>query len=451
MPISISRSWVSLLLHALIVALVFVAHANAREGQGRRVALVIGNGNYQQPELPKLPNPSNDAEDIAQVLRGFGFEVIERRNQTLEGMNRAIAEFGSKIGGSEVALFYFAGHGIQVKNQNYLIPVNARIESEASVPYQGVNINQVLDEMDNANSAANIVLLDACRNNPISGKFRSGRSRGLASPGVMPKGTVIVYATDPGNVAADGEGRNGLFTAGLLTAFKGKDLSLDGVLTVASAAVEQASGQTQTPYVNGPKTLQKNFHFRVTVDPGRGEVERTFWNSIERSSNSADFEAYLQQYPNGSYKALAENRLKAMKTVQPSPAIPPPPAASETASSAFDGRWAVTLICEDVKIKDSLIKGYKFDYFADVKNGQLTAQHGQIGEPSSLTMVGTVQANGTLNINARGASGSPEYSGVQRRGTPYSYRMTGTLSPSSGKASRIDHRPCEATFFKTSG
>ncbi|MCX7149755.1 MAG: caspase family protein, partial [Rhodocyclales bacterium] len=123
---------------------------------------------------------------------------------------------------------------IQVNNQNYLMPVNARIASESTVPYQGINVNQILDEMDKGKSAANIVMLDACRNNPISGKFRSGKSRGLASPGSVPRGTVIVYATDPGNTAADGDGRNGLFTAGLLTAFKGKDLSLDDVLTVAS-------------------------------------------------------------------------------------------------------------------------------------------------------------------------------------------------------------------------
>jgi uncharacterized caspase-like protein len=225
--------------------------------------LVIGNGDYTYTDhLPKLANPTNDAQDVAAALRGFGFEVIERRNQTLEGMNQSIAEFGSKIGGSEVALFYFAGHGLQVKNQNYLMPVSAKIDSEAAVPYQGVNMNQVLDEMDNGNSGVNIVMLDACRNNPISGKFRSGKTRGLASPGSAPKATVIVYATDPGNVAADGEGRNGLFTAGLLTAFKGSNLSLDEVLTVASAEVERNSGQTQSPYVNGPKTVQKNFYFR---------------------------------------------------------------------------------------------------------------------------------------------------------------------------------------------
>ena len=289
---------------------------------------MIGNGNYQHPEnLPKLANPANDAQDIAAALRAFGFEVIERKNQTLEAMNQTIAEFGSRIGGSEAALFYFAGHGIQVKNQNYLMPVNARVESEAVVPYQGVNINQILDEMDNAKSSANIVMLDACRNNPISGKFRSGKSRGLASPGSVPKGTVIVYATDPGNVAADGDGRNGLFTAGLLTAFKGKNLSLDDVLTVASAEVERASGQTQTPYVNGPKTLQKNFYFRTAADPGRGETavspaptlatpavrddpETQFWNEVKAGGAREYLDAYLKQYPKGKYLAMAKVELQ---------------------------------------------------------------------------------------------------------------------------------------------
>ncbi len=444
----------SRLLRALAMALVCVAVATAADARGQRIALVIGNGNYQYSDLPKLANPTNDAEDMARALRGFGFEVIERKNQTLEGMNRAISEFGSKIGGSEVALFYYAGHGIQVKNQNYLIPVNAKIESEASVPYQGVSLNQVLDEMDNGKSGANIVILDACRNNPITGKFRSGQSRGLASPGSAPKGTVIVYATDPGNVASDGTGRNGLFTAGLLTAFKGKDLTLDGVLTAASAEVEKASGQTQTPYVNGPKTLQKSFHFHVTVEPGLGEIEKTFWTSIERSNDAADFEAYLQKYPEGSYKALAENRLKKLKAEQQASSAPsltaPPAVPSARSSTAFDGRWAVTLICEDVADSGKVAKGYTLNFVSDVKEGRLTGQNGQVGQPGYLSLVGVIKADGSAEINAKGLTGTnTKYTvGQIGPGSPYSYHMRGTFTPTSGKATRIELRPCEATFTK---
>ena len=435
----------SRLLRILAVAFVCISVAHAADGQGRRIALVIGNGNYLQAGLPKLTNPPHDAEDVAKALRGFGFDVLEKKNLTLEEMNQAIAEFGSRIGGSEAALFYYAGHGIQVKNQNYLIPVNATIESEASVPYQGVSLNQVLDEMDNGKSAANIVMLDACRNNPISGKFRSGQSRGLASPGSAPKGTVIVYATDPGNVAADGEGRNGLFTAGLLTAFKGKDLSLDGILTVASAEVEQASGQKQTPYVNGPKTLQKSFHFSVTVEPGNGEIEKTFWTSIERSTDPADFDAYLKKYPKGSYVALAENRLKVLRAVQQAPSDTSASMLSET----HDGRWAITLVCEDVRDKGSLIKGYTHRFFVDVEAGRLTGQRGQIGRPDSLTLDGFIQADGTAEVTANGLTGNPQYSvGHVQASAPYAYRLRGTFTKRSGKATRIELRPCEATFFK---
>ncbi len=251
--------------------------SKASQSGGKRVALVIGNGNYQHTDrLPKLANPPHDAEDIARALRGFGFDVIERKDQNLEGMNNAITEFSRKIGNSEAALFYYAGHGLQVKGQNYIVPVSAKIETEASVEYEGVNINRILDELDNGKNRTNIVMLDACRNNPISGRFRSGATRGLAAPASTPKGTVIVYATDPGNVAADGNGRNGLFTSGLLTAFKGDDLSLGGVLERASEEVERGSAKKQTPYVNGPMTLQKRFLF------ARGRPQQTA--SVEQMS-----------------------------------------------------------------------------------------------------------------------------------------------------------------------
>lgn len=346
-------------------------------GQGRRIALVIGNSDYKHSSnLPTLANPAHDAEDIAEALRGFGFEVIERKNLTLEGMNQAVADFGSKIGGSEAALFYFAGHGIQVKNQNYLMPVGAKIESEAAVPFQGFNVNQVLEEMDNGKSVANIVMLDACRNNPISGKFRSGASRGLASPGITPQGTVIVYATDPGNVAADGEGRNGLFSAGLLSAFKGADLSLDGVLTLASEYVERKSIESdpahkQTPYVNGPKTLQKNFHFRVTVEPSTAEIEKTFWVSIERSTDVADFEAYIRKYPNGNYRALAENQIKRLRASQqaaPSGVMATPPVAALKSDDPEMAFWKEAKTSGEREYLSAYLKQYpNGKYFALAK------------------------------------------------------------------------------------
>jgi hypothetical protein len=239
--------------------------ALAQQGSGKRVALVIGNGSYKH--IGKLSNPVNDADDIARALRGFGFKVMLYKDLETRQMREAIADFGRESSNAEAALFYFAGHGVQSKGRNYLIPVNSNARTEADFDYEAVNINYLLETLDDAKSRANIVMLDACRDNPFGG-FRSG-SRGLAPLGQTPKGTVIVYATDPGNTAEDGRGRNGTFTAAMLKAFKGSDLTLDGVLTQASMEVEKSTGNRQTPYVNGPKTLQKLFSFQQ----GQGVIQ----------------------------------------------------------------------------------------------------------------------------------------------------------------------------------
>lgn len=320
-------------------------------GNGRRVALVIGNSNYQYPDsLPKLANPSHDAEDIAKALRGFGFDVIEKKNLGKEEMDDVIAEFSRKIGNSEAALFYFAGHGIQVKGQNYLMPVDAKIESEGQVAYKGVNVNQVLDEMDGAQSRANIVMLDACRNNPITGKFRSAATHGLAAPASTPKGTVIVYATDPGNTAMDGDGRNGLFTSGLLEAFKGGDLSLHGVLSRTSKAVEQGSDGKQTPYVNGPMTLQDDFHFGqgaqvASLEPvpvhvkTKDEIEDDDWHAAEQAHTADAVKAYLSAYPKGRYAGRAKMLVTSLKAEASKPAAAEEPVPAVREESPETALW----------------------------------------------------------------------------------------------------------------
>ncbi len=295
---------------AIICVLInLLLFAEISHAQTRRIALVIGNADYKQ--VPKLANSINDAEDMAKALRGFGFEVILRKNETKRGMTDALAELGRKSKGAEAALLYYAGHGMQVRGENYLLPVNVATGSEASIIDESVSMNRVLDELEGG-ARINMVMLDACRDNPITGKYRSA-GRGLAATTVVPKGTVIVYATDPGNTAADGESgeRNGLFTASMLKALQGKDLSLQGVLTSASAEVDRASDGKQTPYVNGPPHVQRNFHFKVTieVEPGPVSLEKDFWASMKDSFDVADFEAYLQKYPNGSYATLARNKI----------------------------------------------------------------------------------------------------------------------------------------------
>lgn len=195
----------------LPVALLLVAFLALPAAAERRTALVIGNGAYGHSPLA---NPANDARDMAAALREVGFEVIHRENATLRRMQEALDVFWSRLKQGGVGLFYFAGHGLQVQGRNYLVPVGARIEVEQDVRFEALDVGRILGRMDAADNRLNLVLLDACRDNPFARSFRSAR-RGLAQVDA-PTGTFIAYATAPGSVAADGDARNGVFTEKLL-------------------------------------------------------------------------------------------------------------------------------------------------------------------------------------------------------------------------------------------
>ncbi|MDD9913812.1 MAG: caspase family protein, partial [Rhodospirillaceae bacterium] len=173
----------------------------------QRITLVVGNGAYTN--VGALPNPPNDARLIANTLRSLSFDVIEHIDVDQKTLKRAVSEFGDKLeaaGKDAVGLFYYAGHGVQVRDENFLIPVNADIEREKDVDIESVSVNAVLDNMAFAGNRLNIVILDARRNNPYKAGFRSA-ARGLAKMQAT-KGTLVAYATAPGDVAADGTGRN---------------------------------------------------------------------------------------------------------------------------------------------------------------------------------------------------------------------------------------------------
>src|SRR5262249_37177871 len=164
-----------------------------------RVALLIGNSAYQG-DLPALPNPANDAKLMAKTLKSVGFDVVEAENASQDEMKKAIADFSNKLqaaGSTGTGLFFYAGHGLQVAGENYLIPVDAKIQKEADVDLVAISTTTVLRQMDFANTAVNIVILDACRNNPLSNGAR-GMTRGLAEIKSTPRGSFIAYSTAPG-------------------------------------------------------------------------------------------------------------------------------------------------------------------------------------------------------------------------------------------------------------
>ncbi len=221
----------------------------------RRVALVIGNSAYRAAK--PLPNPVNDAADVATALRELGFSVIEKKNLTRDEMFQAIEQFGREIQKGGAGLFFFAGHGMQVRGENYLVPVEADIEREAQLEYRAVAMGRLLEEMESARNRLNLVILDACRNNPFPASIRSG-NRGLAIV-KAPSGTLIAYSTSPGFTANDGEGRNSPYTEALLKAMREPGLKVEETFKKTRSLVRAKTGETQTPWEN--TSLEGDFYF----------------------------------------------------------------------------------------------------------------------------------------------------------------------------------------------
>jgi len=211
-----------------------------------RVALVIGNGAYK---ASPLRNPVNDAKDMATKLRSLGFTVVERNNLTVKQIGSTLREFRGKLVPGSVALVFYAGHGLQIKGENYLPAVDADINGEEDVPTQSLSTKQIMDILGDAKTRLNLVFLDACRDNPYARGFRSG-SRGLSKESA-PSGTLISFATRPGSVASDGDGRNGLYTGALLDAMDNLNQPIEQLLKRVVGSVKAASKSQQEPWMEG--------------------------------------------------------------------------------------------------------------------------------------------------------------------------------------------------------
>lgn len=231
-------------LLALSIAFIFPAMLTAQE---RRVALVIGNGDYQA--ATKLINPVNDAADIGEVLAGLGFDVEVRIDADLDTMEKAVLRFGNKLAGStdSVGFFYYAGHGVQSNGENYLIPVDARLSAESMLRIRAIPLQFVLDSIGEAGNKLNIIVLDACRDNPFS--WARSSARGLAVVGIQPAASIVVYSTSAGKVAQDGTGRNGTFTEELLRHLPTPGLDIMEVLRRTGQDVQAKTASAQIPAI----------------------------------------------------------------------------------------------------------------------------------------------------------------------------------------------------------
>jgi len=285
-------------------------------------ALVIGNGNYVHAGV--LRNPANDAKAIGRTLEQLGFKVTTLTDADERQMDQAIRNFGRQLRGSNgVGLFYYAGHGMQIEGQNYLLPTDINPSNEFDVTYDAVPVGKLLGQMQVAENGMNIVILDACRNNPFARSFRSS-SRGLAQV-IAPTGSFISYATAPGNVAADGEGDNGLFTEKLLQHMTTPGLRLEEVFKRVRADVQQDSNNKQVPWDSS--SLTGDFFFvpnaevasaAPTVISSGTTPEQDFaaqaWALIKDSEDRKAFEEYIEMFPEVPQSKLAKLKLITLPT-----------------------------------------------------------------------------------------------------------------------------------------
>ena len=313
-------------LLARIAAFAILASACALAAAENRVALLIGNNAYS---ATPLQNAVNDARDLSAALKQLGFTTLVRENATRKDMIEALRDFGQAIGQADVAVFFYAGHALQFKDRNYLVPVDAEIRSEEDIALFAVEIQQVFDRMDRARTRNNVIILDACRDNPFAATFKVS-SPGLAQASA-PSGTLVAYATAPGSVAADGYGRNGIYTKNILQHITSADLPVEIMFKRVREGVERDTQRRQTPW--DASSLKGEFSFNAggrsvpvaaatAAAPAMAapsvdvqlQIEREFWISARDSNRPEELQAYLDNYPEGKFVALARLRLRNMGT-----------------------------------------------------------------------------------------------------------------------------------------
>lgn len=360
----------------LFIVLIGVPFSVSVASASKRVALVIGNAAYKN--VPVLANPYNDATDMATKLKSLGFSVVEGLDTDLLGLRRKIGDFVDQLDKADLAMFYYAGHGLQVNGKNYLVPVDAVMESSLDLEFEAVPVDLILSAME-ARVDTNILFLDACRDNPLARSLSGslGRSasvgRGLAELGAG-RGTLISFATQPGNIALDGTDRNSPFTAALVKHLgtPGDSLS-DAMIKVRNEVIRSTKGR-QVPWEHSSLTG------RVVLNASTGpssapaakpdpqprpavglsnsnlQVEMAFWDAVKNADSAIYFETYLRRYPNGLFSDIAKLKIESLQqrnpapvaAAQPDPVVAPEPEAGAAAAEEEKTTEVAVLKPEDL-------------------------------------------------------------------------------------------------------
>ena len=319
-----------------LICMLFTANAAKAD---RRVAFVVGNGAYKN--VAQLPNPPVDAKAMASTLRNVGFEVVEGTNLTRDKMTEKLLDFGKKAQGADIAVFFYAGHGIAIAGTNYLLPIDADIKSEMDVKLgAAINIDLTLDQTM-SDAKVKLVFLDACRDNPFAAKIKSNSATrsvsvqsGLAEM-KSGEGTLIAFATGPGQTALDGqEGTNSPFTRALIAHITTPGVEIQQAMTEVRAQVNEETNKGQLPW--GHTNLIGSVFLNPAAAPAPAantaagapaaaapaavatassgsDVELEFWRSVKESNKPEELNAYLTTYPNGQFKSLALARIASLE------------------------------------------------------------------------------------------------------------------------------------------
>ncbi len=316
-------------LIAALSAAGLLISANTDAFADKRVAFVVGNGAYKN--VPALPNPAVDAKSMARMLRNVGFDVVEGSNLSRDKMTEKLLDFGKKAEGADVALFFYAGHGIAVNGANYLLPVDADLKSEMDVKLgAAINVDLTL-EQTMGDAKVKLVFLDACRDNPFAAKIRSAKATrsanvqtGLAEM-KSGEGTLLAFATGPGQTALDGEaGTNSPFTRALLANIAQPGVEIQQAMTKVRAQVNDETAKGQLPwghtnligavYLNPAKAVATDApNTPAPTATAASEVELEFWRSIKDSNKIEELNAYLSNYPSGTFKSIALSRIATLQ------------------------------------------------------------------------------------------------------------------------------------------
>lgn len=346
-----------LMLFGIIAAMLIPATAKAE----RRVALVIGNSAYKYAAT--LRNPGNDARDVADTLKKVGFDVLLATDLDQPGFAQTIEQFARYLDEADVALFFYAGHGLQMNEKNYLVSVNAKLENEFLLPAETFELDSIVRLME-SKSPVNLVFLDACRNNPLAENLRRSLTamkrsvqlgRGLARMEVSGRDTLIAFAAAPGQEASDGAERNSPFTGALLKHLPKPGVEVSVMLKEVAADVRRDTRNGQRPQQLSDMT--KTFYFAKAEPPAPvakvpapsslaaappaaapGDdraLDLAYWNAVQSSNDCDAVRAYLTRFPQGLFVELAklsERRWCAAdrKTAAADPVTPPPPPAARS-------------------------------------------------------------------------------------------------------------------------